>query len=266
MPPSHPDKLQTTMACMDKAMQSIGMECTILTFDLQLYIVGCLVKWSDQERWQRIILRPEMIHALQSFLACIVFLVKASGLDVLLWAAFGGFTGILNGKSWPNPLIAYLTIAAALMSNILKDKPTTETIMTYHESARSHPTGSLWVDCLIKPTMIAHSFVRSWHEGDILLEEHYLKEMLPYFFASGHDNYARYVTWHLREMANLLHSAKKYLLDGGCYSTLSELTYRCCSERLLTRKNLQLLLVTSYILVGKSLKMVRSCQAFLTSK
>ena len=64
------------------------------------------------------------------------------------------------------------------MSNILKDKPATETIMTYLESARSHPTGSLWVGSLIKPTMIAHSFVRSWHEGDFLLEQRYLKEML----------------------------------------------------------------------------------------
>ena len=155
------------------------MECTILTFDLQLYIVGCLVKWSHQERWKRIILRPRMIHALQSLLACIGFLIKASCLDVLIWAAFGGFTGILDGKSWPNALRAYRTIVAALMSNILKDKPSTETIMTYFESARSHPTGSLWVDCLIKPTMIAHSFVRSWHEGDFLLEQRYLKEMLP---------------------------------------------------------------------------------------
>ena len=101
------------------------------------------------------------------------------------------------------------------MSNILKDKQTIETIMTYHDCARSHPTGRLWVDCLIKPTMIAHRFVRSWHDGDFLLEQQCLKEMLPYFFASGHHNYARYVTWHLREMANLPHSAKKYLLDGA---------------------------------------------------
>ena len=179
MPPSRPDTMQTTMAYMDRAMQSCGMECTILTFDLQLYIVGCIVKWSDQERWKRIILRPRMIHALQSFLACIGFLIKASGFHVLIWAAFGGFTRILDGKSRPNALRAYRTIVAALMSNILKDKPTTETIMTYLESARSHPTGSLWVDCLIKPTMIAHSFVRSWHEGDFLLEQRYLKEMLP---------------------------------------------------------------------------------------
>ena len=85
MTPPHPDTIQTTMAYMDRAMQSFGMECTILTFDLQLYIVGCLVKWSHQDRWKRISLRPGMMHALQSFLACIGFVMKASGLDVLLW-------------------------------------------------------------------------------------------------------------------------------------------------------------------------------------
>ena len=69
-----------------------------------------------------------MMHALLSFLAHIGSLMKASGLDVLLGAAFGGPTGILNGESWPNAIRAYRTIVAALMSNILKDKPTTETI------------------------------------------------------------------------------------------------------------------------------------------
>lgn len=45
--PSHPDTMQTTMAYMDKAMESFGMRYTVLTFDMQLYIVGCLIKWND---------------------------------------------------------------------------------------------------------------------------------------------------------------------------------------------------------------------------
>lgn len=45
--PSHPDTMQTTMAYMDKAMESFGMRNTVLIFDMQLYIVGCLIKWND---------------------------------------------------------------------------------------------------------------------------------------------------------------------------------------------------------------------------
>ena len=81
------------------------------------------------------------------------------------------------------------------MSNILKEKPTTKTIIPSLESARSYPTGRLWVDYLIKPTMIVNRFVRSWHDGDFLLEQQCLKEIFSYFFASGHHNYAIYVTY-----------------------------------------------------------------------
>ena len=35
IPPTHPGTMQTTMAFMYRAMQSFGMECTILTFDIQ---------------------------------------------------------------------------------------------------------------------------------------------------------------------------------------------------------------------------------------
>ena len=71
----------------------------------------------------------------------------------------------------------------------------------------------MWVDCLIKPTKIAHRCVRLCHEGDFLLGQHCLKEMIPYFFASAHHNYVIYVKW--REIANLPYNAKQYLLDGA---------------------------------------------------
>ena len=70
-PPSHPTTIQTTMAYLDDAMKNFGMKYTFLTFDLQLYIVACLIKWSDQERWSCVILRPGMMHILMSFLGCI---------------------------------------------------------------------------------------------------------------------------------------------------------------------------------------------------
>ena len=39
--------------------------------------------------------------------------------------------------------------------------------------------------------------------------------MIPYFFVSVHHNYARYISWHLRDMQHLPHDAKKDLLDGA---------------------------------------------------
>jgi len=39
--------------------------------------------------------------------------------------------------------------------------------------------------------------------------------MLPYFFAAGHHHYARWITWHLREMQHLPSVAKDDLLGGS---------------------------------------------------
>ena len=136
-------------------MKNFGMKYTFLTFDLQLYIVACLIKWSDQERWSHVILRPVMMHTLMSFLGCIGALMKGSGIDTLGGAAFAGLAGIFNGKSWPMALRAFHTVVAALQHGFLKDGPKTdEDMAVYLEGARQHPTGQLWVDCFITPTMI----------------------------------------------------------------------------------------------------------------
>ena len=39
--------------------------------------------------------------------------------------------------------------------------------------------------------------------------------MLPYFFAAGHHNYSRWITWHLRDMQHLPATAKDDLLAGS---------------------------------------------------
>ena len=39
--------------------------------------------------------------------------------------------------------------------------------------------------------------------------------MLPYFFGAGHPHYARYISWHIREMQHLPQAAKKNLINGA---------------------------------------------------
>ena len=59
-----------------------------------------------------------MMHALMSFLGCIATLMKASGVDILIGAAFAGMTSIVNGKAWANALWAYRFITAVLLQKI----------------------------------------------------------------------------------------------------------------------------------------------------
>ena len=57
-------------------------------------------------------------------------------------------------------------------------------------------------------------FVRSEREGDWPLHLATYKQMLPYFFAAGHVNYARYGLCYLREMERLLQEMLSYFMKG----------------------------------------------------
>ena len=61
-----------------------------------------------------------------SFLGCIGFLMKGSGMEQLLAVAFGGIANILNEKSWTNALRAY----RMLMAVLLQDGPETDAAIT----------------------------------------------------------------------------------------------------------------------------------------
>ena len=144
--------------------------------------------------------------------------MRESGLEELIGAAFSGLTGILNGKNWPRAMRALRMVYTVLLSDFLYKEgsiPTFEDLSIFLEKACKTPTGQLWVDCLIRPALIAHMFIKAQREGDSLLHVHCLQKMLPYFFAAGHWHYARHVTWHLQEMSCLPEDAKSDLMAGA---------------------------------------------------
>ncbi|XP_038064765.1 D(1A) dopamine receptor-like [Patiria miniata] len=61
----------------------------------------------------------------------------------------------------------------------------------------------LWVENLVKPVLLMMIFVRAEREGDWPLHLWAVNEMIPYFFAAGHHNYARYGLYYLRSMERL---------------------------------------------------------------
>ena len=214
-PPSHPDTVLTTMHFLLNSLKNFGMEYAHISMDMQLFMIACKIKWDDLEAWKDIVIHPGMMHTLMSFLGCIGNLMKASGMETILTTTFGSIKGIMNGKTWPQALRAYRMLTAALLNNFLCNGPkTSEEIYAYLETEEDNPTKKLWVDCLIKPTLIAHRFIRSEREGDVLLREKCLKDMLPYFFAAGHHNYARYITIYLHEVKNLPENARRDLIEG----------------------------------------------------
>ena len=168
-------------------------------------MVAQQIKWWDPQKFRDAILRPGAMYIFMSFLGCIGTLMKGSGLDVLIGAAFGGMNGIITGKAWVRAMRAFRMVLAALLQNFLRTgAKTCEYISAYMEEARKHPTGRHWVDNLLKPTVLAHQFIRAEREGNWLFQQLCLELMSPYFFSAGHFHYARHISWHLLDMRYLL--------------------------------------------------------------
>ena len=68
--------------------------------------------------------------------------MKASGVDILISAAFAGIISIVNGKT--NALRAYHLIIAVLLQNLYSNGAKTyEDLIVYLETARGQLTGRL---------------------------------------------------------------------------------------------------------------------------
>ena len=74
---------------------------------MQLYMVAVQVKWSDPEMWRAVIAHPGGMHNVMSFVGCVGNLMKGSGVEELLGAAYSGLAGILSGKSWSRAMPAF---------------------------------------------------------------------------------------------------------------------------------------------------------------
>ena len=71
-----------------------------------------------------------------------------------------------------------------------------------------------WLKNLIRPVFLMMLFIRAEREGDFPLHIYACKEMLPYFFAAGHINYARYGLFYLLTMTKLPPNILDKFLSG----------------------------------------------------
>ena len=110
--------------------------------------------------------------------------MMASCLDMLLIVAFGGVADIITGK-WTNALCACHLITTVLLQDLFQSGTNTyQELREYKEAVREHPFERLWVDCLIKPSLLALRLLQAHRDGDFLLQKA-SSMMMPYFFAAG---------------------------------------------------------------------------------
>ena len=215
MTPSEPDTMKTAMVHAQHITALTGQEWTIFTCDQQLYKVVVNILWHEPELFPKFVPRLGGMHCLMSFVGAVGALMAGSGLEDVLKSTFAGVPKLLSGKKFPENIRALRIVVEEVLRPVLDKVDNIDTLMTVLETtSRQSRTTKLWVDCLIKPVLIIMSFVRAEREGDWLLHLSALEKMMPYFFSSGHINYARYGLYYLRSMQQLHRDVQEKFLRG----------------------------------------------------
>ena len=124
---------------------------------------------------------------------------------------------MLIGKKFPMCMRALRMVVEVVLQPILNELTVQcydTFIASLEERAQKSRTCRLWLDCLIKPVLLMMTYIRAEREGDWLLHVYCVKAMMPYFFAAGHQNYARLGLVYLRTIENLPENILPYFLKG----------------------------------------------------
>ena len=172
----------------------------------QLYKVAVDVSWVYPELFPKswFIIRLGGMHLLMNFVGCIGKLMANTGLEEVLSCAFGSVKKMLIGKYFPQNIRALRMMLEEIIAATIENISSYDglTIELTNMSTKSN-TAKLWIDGFIGPMLRILLYIRAEREGEWALHLAAVEKMLPYFFAAGHPNYARYVTYYLNDMYGL---------------------------------------------------------------
>ena len=215
MTPHDPDCIMTAMTEAMRITHGCGQEYTVFTTDQQLYRVTLNVLWSHPSTFQKFIPRLGGMHMLMSFVGCVGKLMANSGLDVVMKSAFGGVPKMLLGKNFPQNTRALRIVVEEILNPLVKESTSFDNLMDLlKDKSQQSRTAKLWVECLIKPVFLMMMFVKAEREANWLLHLECVERILPYFFAAGHVNYARYGMFYLQDMQRLPTEVLAHFLKG----------------------------------------------------
>ena len=220
-PPAEYDTTLTSMLHIKRLSESTGLQFTLFTLDQQLYRYAVEIQWTLPEVLppSSFIFRLGGMHMLMSFIGAVGNLMRETGLADIMSSALAGVHKMLVGKKFPMCMRALRMVVEVILEAVLKELEVgcCDTFMgNLEEKAQKSRTYMyrLWLDSLIKPVLLMMSYVRAEREGDWLLHVYCVKAMLSYFFAAGHQNYARSSLVYLRAIENLPDNVLPHFLKG----------------------------------------------------
>ena len=218
MLPTDPSTMLTAMMRAQKLTNEAGQTHTIFTNDQQLYRIAVDISWVYQETFSRFVPRLGGMHTVMSFVGAICTLMADSGLEEIMKAGFGGVGKMMKDKNYPQNTRALRIVVEELLRNFDADEKFasySELMEELETQANQSRTTRLWLDNLIKPVLIIMLHVRAEREGDWPLHLYSTQLMIPYFFAAGHFNYARYCLYYVNAMSKLPKLVEEDFLNGN---------------------------------------------------
>ena len=182
-----------------------GQEFTVFTLDQQLYKVALDVIWSDALRRNQPYDSKTFWYALAYELHRLCWCSnEKSGLISWLQSAFASVPKMMTGKKFPMNIRALRFAVMELIKVFIDDVYSYEDLEKGMEYlAQKSIIADHWINNLIRPVFLMMLFVRAEREGEFPLHLYACRQMIPYFFAAGHVNYARYGLCHLLSMSRL---------------------------------------------------------------
>ena len=144
------------------------------------------------------------MHWVISFVGCIGVLIKNSGLLSWLKSALGGEEKMLTGKKFSMNFRTLCFAMLELFRDYVGEMKAFQDLGNFLDACSlENMLSKNWVDILIWPVILIKMYVRAECEGNISLHLHACHKMMPYFFATGLVNYARYGICYLRTVNKL---------------------------------------------------------------
>ena len=146
------------------------------------------------------------MHMHISFVGAMGSIMEESELVEVMNAGFSGVAKMMNGKKCLQNVRALRIIVKELLRKIIQDNKVAsydELMLHLDDISGNNRTANLWVHIFIKSVFIMMLYIRTEREGDWPLHMEATKQMMPYVYASGHVNYARYGLFYPRSMEKL---------------------------------------------------------------
>ncbi|KYN23235.1 hypothetical protein ALC57_04345 [Trachymyrmex cornetzi] len=238
-PPSNYNTVYTSLMMVVEKSKELQNQTTFVTFDQPLYMtaVDIVLSAEPDSELSNVIIRLGGFHLVMSFLGCIGFIMKGSGLKELLSTIYApnSVDKMLTGHAYARAIRGHLLVQLSLAKCVLDDinfndeecnviadifsnfedhppvRKTVEEIYLLHNITKkfkqqlekvkeNSPTAKLWVQYFNMVSLLK-KFIEAERTGDWEKHLYIIKLMILYFHASGHFPYAKSCQIYLQSVA-----------------------------------------------------------------